>query len=84
MREQRKLVICQNIAQIKFGVMGFATYAMGAQVRHDDAVPRIGQSCSMAIFYPIGIRFGHEPVDQQQRPPLPRLAPRDLDAIGGL
>jgi hypothetical protein len=38
----------------------------------------------MAIFNPVGIRFGHEAMDQQQRSPLPRFAPRDLDAVNGL
>ena len=38
----------------------------------------------MAVFYPVRLRFGYEPVNQQQRPPLPHLAPRDLNAVGGL
>lgn len=38
----------------------------------------------MAIFDPVGFRFGYETMYQQQRPPLPRLAPSDLDAVGGL
>jgi hypothetical protein len=65
MAKQRKLVICQYIAGVMFGIMGFATDAMGAQVRHDDAVSRIGQRSSMAVFYPVGVGFGHETMYQQ-------------------
>ena len=84
MCEQRKLVICQDIAWIMRQIMRLGAQAMRAQVRHDDAVSRIGQRSSMAILDPVRLRFGHKAVNEQQRPPLPGLAPRNLDAIGGL
>jgi hypothetical protein len=65
-------------------IMRLGAQTMRAQVWHDDAVSRIGQCGSVAIFNPVGVRFGYKPMDQQQRPPLPRFAPRDLDAVNGL
>ncbi len=65
MREQCELVIRQYIGGVTAWRMRLSAEAMGAQVGHDDAIPRVRHSRRMAVFDPIGVSLGHEPMDEE-------------------
>jgi hypothetical protein len=48
---------------------------MGAQVRHEQAMAGIDQTRRVAIFHPIDMRGGKQPMDQHQRAAISRARP---------
>src|SRR3546814_10083488 len=73
----------EDVRLVAGRIMRLVAVAVTAKVRHDHPKTRVGNDAGMAIADPVDERVGEIAVDEEQRPPLPHLAPSQVHAVPG-
>jgi hypothetical protein len=72
MLDENQQVLHQHILGVGGRVMRGAGLAVRAQVGHEQAEARIGQTGRMSVFHPVDLRRGKQAMDQNKWPPIVR------------